>query len=79
MAKNSGKNKVVFVNVKQEATTDFANIGRGTYNVTFITKSKKKFNLNIIGKSLTTQKSYNKKLQLLIKNSGFITLKLSKF
>ena len=42
--------------------------------INFLLKSKKKFNLNIIGKSLTTQKSYNKKLQLLIKNSNKSTL-----
>ena len=38
-----GNNKIVFQNVQPLETTGFYNINKGTYGVTFITKSKKKF------------------------------------
>lgn len=43
-----GNDKVVFVNVGLQQTTDFKKISKGNYNVKLISKSKKIFNSNII-------------------------------
>lgn len=43
-----GENKIVFLNVDLQQTTDFKKISKGSYSVKLISKSKKMFKSNIV-------------------------------
>ena len=42
-----GNNKIVYKNVALETSTDYFDLSKGKYGITFITKTKKKFYSNI--------------------------------